>query len=34
VLVSLTHQPDVRAWRISKVDPADELGDLIEVPLI
>jgi len=33
VLVSLTHQPDVRAWRISKVDPADEQGDLTEIPL-
>jgi len=33
VLVSLTHQPDVRAWRIAKADPADEIGDLIEVGL-
>jgi proteasome lid subunit RPN8/RPN11 len=33
VLVSLTHQPDVRAWRIAKLDPADEIGDLIEVGL-
>jgi proteasome lid subunit RPN8/RPN11 len=33
VLVSLTHQPDVRAWRISKSDPADETGDLTEIPL-
>jgi proteasome lid subunit RPN8/RPN11 len=33
VLVSLTHQPDVRAWRIAKADPIDETGDLIEVSL-
>jgi proteasome lid subunit RPN8/RPN11 len=33
VLVSLTHQPNVRAWRISKADPADEAGDLVEVDL-
>jgi proteasome lid subunit RPN8/RPN11 len=33
VLVSLTHQPDVRAWRITKRDPADENGDLTEVSL-
>ncbi len=33
VLVSLTHEPDVRAWRISKADPADEIGDVIEVGL-
>jgi len=33
VLVSLTHQPDVRAWRITKLDPADENGDLTEVSL-
>jgi proteasome lid subunit RPN8/RPN11 len=33
VLVSLTHQPDVRAWRITKTDPADEMGDLSEVAL-
>ena len=33
VLVSLTHQPNVRAWRIVKRDPSDEIGDLIEVPL-
>jgi proteasome lid subunit RPN8/RPN11 len=33
VLVSLTHQPDVRAWRITKSDAADETGDLTEVPL-
>jgi proteasome lid subunit RPN8/RPN11 len=33
ILVSLTHQPDVRAWRITKLDPADENGGLTEVPL-
>jgi proteasome lid subunit RPN8/RPN11 len=33
VLVSLTHQPGLRAWRISKAEPADETGDLIEIPL-
>ena len=33
VLVSLTHQPNVRAWRIVKRDPSDEIGDLVEVPL-
>jgi proteasome lid subunit RPN8/RPN11 len=33
VLVSLTHQPNVRAWRILKQDPADEIGELVEVPL-
>jgi proteasome lid subunit RPN8/RPN11 len=33
VLVSLTHQPSVRAWRISKADPTDENGDVIEIPL-
>ena len=33
VLVSLTHQPDVRAWRITKADPADENGDLTELQL-
>jgi proteasome lid subunit RPN8/RPN11 len=33
VLVSLTHQPNVRAWRISKSDPSDEAGDVVEVPL-
>jgi proteasome lid subunit RPN8/RPN11 len=33
VLVSLTHQPDVRAWRISKADAADESGALSEVAL-
>ncbi|MBV9323094.1 MAG: M67 family metallopeptidase [Chloroflexi bacterium] len=34
VLVSLTHQPNVRAWRISKADPADETGELSEIPLV
>ncbi len=33
VLVSLTHQPNVRAWRIEKADPMDESGSLIEVEL-
>lgn len=33
VLVSLTHQPNVRAWRIVKADPSDEIGDLVEVAL-
>jgi proteasome lid subunit RPN8/RPN11 len=33
VLVSLTHEPNVRAWRILKADPADEIGDLVEVLL-
>ncbi len=33
VLVSLTHQPDVRAWRINKADPSDETGALLEVAL-
>jgi proteasome lid subunit RPN8/RPN11 len=34
VLVSLTHQPNVRAWRILKVDPSDETGELAEVTLL
>jgi len=33
VLVSLTHSPNVRAWRIIKSDPADETGELSEIPL-
>lgn len=33
VLVSLTHEPNVRAWRIVKADPGDETGELEEVPL-
>jgi proteasome lid subunit RPN8/RPN11 len=33
VLVSLTHEPKVRAWRIVKADPTDEAGELVEVPL-
>jgi desampylase len=34
VLVSLTHQPNVRAWRIVKNDPLDETGELQELQLI
>ena len=33
VLVSLTHAPNVRAWRIEKADPSDEMGELREIPL-
>ena len=33
VLVSLTHQPNVRAWRITKADPGDETGEVTEVTL-
>jgi|ERR1051326_1548883 proteasome lid subunit RPN8/RPN11 len=33
VLVSLTHAPNVRAWRIVKQEPMDETGELEEVPL-
>jgi proteasome lid subunit RPN8/RPN11 len=33
VLVSLIDQPAVRAWRIDKADPADEIGNVVEVPL-
>jgi desampylase len=33
VLVSLTHEPNVRAWRIVKGDPSDETGELREIPL-
>ena len=33
VLVSLTHEPNVRAWRIVKNDPGDETGDLAEIPI-
>jgi desampylase len=33
VLVSLVEPAAVRAWRISKVDPTDETGDVTEVPL-
>ena len=33
VLVSLTDEPAVRAWRIDKADPMDENGDLVEVSL-
>jgi proteasome lid subunit RPN8/RPN11 len=34
VLVSLTHQPSVRAWRISKADASDETGEVSEIPLV
>jgi proteasome lid subunit RPN8/RPN11 len=34
VLVSLTHTPNVRAWRIVKADPSDETGELVEVTLL
>ena len=34
VLVSLTNQPAVRAWRIRKDDPLAETGELIEVPIV
>jgi proteasome lid subunit RPN8/RPN11 len=33
VLVSLTDEPAVRAWRIDKADPMDEKGDVAEIPL-
>lgn len=33
VLVSLTHEPNVRAWRIVKREPTDETGELEEVAL-
>jgi proteasome lid subunit RPN8/RPN11 len=33
VLVSLTEQPAVRAWRINKAEPTDETGELIEVSI-
>jgi proteasome lid subunit RPN8/RPN11 len=33
VLVSLTDEPAVRAWRIDKADPMEENGDVAEVPL-
>jgi [CysO sulfur-carrier protein]-S-L-cysteine hydrolase len=33
VLVSLTHEPQVRAWRIVKTDPMDETGELVEIQL-
>jgi proteasome lid subunit RPN8/RPN11 len=33
VLVSLTHSPGIRAWKIVKNDPADEMGEAIEVPI-
>lgn len=34
VLVSLTQQPKVRAWRISKADPSAETGELSELELL
>jgi proteasome lid subunit RPN8/RPN11 len=34
VLVSLTEEPAVRAWRIRKADPTDETGELDEVPIV
>jgi proteasome lid subunit RPN8/RPN11 len=34
VLVSLTDQPSVRAWRIKKAEPTDESGELLEVPIM
>jgi proteasome lid subunit RPN8/RPN11 len=34
VLVSLTHAPNVRAWRIVKGDPLAETGELVEVPIV
>jgi proteasome lid subunit RPN8/RPN11 len=36
VLVSLSDQnhPPVRAWRITKADPLDEIGEIIEVDLV
>jgi proteasome lid subunit RPN8/RPN11 len=33
VLVSLTDQPAIRAWRIDKADPMDDNGTLTEVAL-
>src|SRR5438105_15693160 len=33
VLVSLVEPPTVRAWRITKADPMDETGDVIELSL-
>jgi proteasome lid subunit RPN8/RPN11 len=33
VLVSLTHEPSLRAWRIVKADPSDESGELVELSL-
>jgi proteasome lid subunit RPN8/RPN11 len=34
ILVSLTDQPPVRAWRIHKVDPLAEPGEAIEVRIL
>ena len=33
VLVSLVEPPTVRAWRITKADPTDETGEVIEIRL-
>lgn len=33
VLVSLTHEPNVRAWRITKGDASEETGELTELEL-
>jgi proteasome lid subunit RPN8/RPN11 len=33
ILVSLTHSPMVRAWRIHKTDPGEETGEALEVAL-
>jgi proteasome lid subunit RPN8/RPN11 len=33
LLISLTHVPQVRAWRIIKADPTDETGELEEIAL-
>jgi proteasome lid subunit RPN8/RPN11 len=34
VLVSLTEEPAVRAWRIEKAEPTDETGEVVEVPIV
>jgi proteasome lid subunit RPN8/RPN11 len=34
ILLSLTHSPNVRAWKIVKADPADETGEAVEVELV
>ena len=34
VLVSLTSEPAVRAWRIQKAEPTDEVGEALEVPIL
>jgi proteasome lid subunit RPN8/RPN11 len=33
LLVSLTEDPPVRAWKIAKHDPADEAGEAIEISI-